>query len=566
MKKIASFFFAVSCIVFTACPNDTLEQEKKQEEKKPDTIVTKDYNVSGTITDSKTGHGIAGVPVTDGFTFVLTDAGGKYEMKRNELASKVYYTTPEGYEINLDPTTHLPVFYSAGRMDASSKYVFDFQLTPLASDESHFTLIAVGDPQCAKTSHVNRFKNETIADIMTTVADLPDKNVYGVTLGDIIYDSNDMWSSMKEALGSVSVGGRYMPFLQCIGNHDHDGTVEVPANASDDEIEKLATGNFVDNFGPTDYSFDRKGVHFVVMDDIRVKEKSTTSNSNGIKWGTYNCRLQEHQIEWLDKDLSLVKNKSAKTVVLCMHAPITAFSNPAKVIYKLSGFGAVYVIVGHTHIAEYQVLDGSVIEHILPTACGMWWKTKSDATGSPAGYNVYSFTNGKIDNWYVKGANTDKDYQMAVYDGSQIYSGETTGPLNWYDLNQTVANPKDATDRRALSVQPDLKDCLIADVFASDKYNWTVELYRDGTKVADFQKVPDTALSNICYNAYSFNNNKANVGSVGDFSHRCWYYKPDVLPSAMTPGWEVVATQTIPGTTTKNVYRCSTLATSYPAF
>jgi len=206
MNKIVNLLVIAACMVFTACPGGTLEQEKKQEEKKQDPIVTKDYNVSGKIIDSKTGLGVVGVPVTDGFTFVVTDAEGKYEMKRNELASKVYYCTPEGYEINLDPTSHLPVFYSAAEMDATSKYVFDFELTPLSSDESHFTLIAVGDPQCAKTSHVNRFKNETIADIKSTVSLLPDNNVYAVSLGDITYDSNDMWPLMKSAMGNIPFG------------------------------------------------------------------------------------------------------------------------------------------------------------------------------------------------------------------------------------------------------------------------------------------------------------------------------------------------------------------------
>jgi len=561
MRLVSNLVVIATCIIISGCSSGSIESDPKKPDGEKEKPIA-EYNVSGTITNSKTGAGIAGVPVTDGYSFVVTDENGKYQMMRNALATKVYYTTPEGYEINLDPTSHLPVFFSAGKMDASSKYVFDFQLTPLTADETHFTLIAVGDPQCAKTSHVNKFKDETIADIKTTVANLSDNNVYGVSLGDIIYDSNDMWPSMKEAMGSVSMRERIMPFFQCIGNHDHDGTVTIPAGASDDEIELLATANFVNHFGPTDYSFDRKGVHFVVMDNIRVKEKGTTSNSNGTKWGTYNTRLQEQQLEWLDADLSLVKNKSSKTIVLCMHAPLTTFSNPDKILDKLSGFGMKYILAVHTHIGEYQVLDGAVYEHILPTACGMWWKTHSDATGSPAGYNVYSFTNGKLDNWYAKGAKFDKNYQMAVYDGSQIYSspGTTTKSLNWYTEGQML------TEDKMLYAQPEMEDCLIADVFASDQYNWTVELYRNGVKVGDFQKAPAKSMSNICYVAYCYNNDKKNTGIVGDFSHRCWYYKPDVLPSAIEPGWEVVATQTIPGTNTKNVYRCSSLSTVFPAY
>ena len=37
----------------------------------------------GLITDSKTGKGIAGVPVTDGYSFTTTDANGVYQFKAN---------------------------------------------------------------------------------------------------------------------------------------------------------------------------------------------------------------------------------------------------------------------------------------------------------------------------------------------------------------------------------------------------------------------------------------------------------------------------------------------------
>ena len=53
-------------------------------------------NVSGTITCD--GHGIAGVPVSDGYEVVLTDAHGFYTMSSSKLNGYVFYTLPGGYE------------------------------------------------------------------------------------------------------------------------------------------------------------------------------------------------------------------------------------------------------------------------------------------------------------------------------------------------------------------------------------------------------------------------------------------------------------------------------------
>ena len=65
----------------------------------------------GLITDSKTGKGIAGVPVTDGYSFTTTDANGVYQFKANRYCRNVYYTLPSEYKVELDKEIQLPLFY-----------------------------------------------------------------------------------------------------------------------------------------------------------------------------------------------------------------------------------------------------------------------------------------------------------------------------------------------------------------------------------------------------------------------------------------------------------------------
>ena len=58
------------------------------------TAINPDNNVAGLISDVDSGMGIVGIAVTDGYTFVVTDANGVYQMKRNELGKS---TTASNY-------------------------------------------------------------------------------------------------------------------------------------------------------------------------------------------------------------------------------------------------------------------------------------------------------------------------------------------------------------------------------------------------------------------------------------------------------------------------------------
>ena len=64
----------------------------------------------GVITDTRTGKGIPGVPVTDGYKFVVTNRNGVYQMTADPRCRTVSYSTPSGYEIALSEKGHTPAF------------------------------------------------------------------------------------------------------------------------------------------------------------------------------------------------------------------------------------------------------------------------------------------------------------------------------------------------------------------------------------------------------------------------------------------------------------------------
>ena len=91
-----------------------------------------------------------------------------------------------------------------------------------------------------------------------------------------------------------------------IGNHDH--------NATRPESDYEATTDFVANFGPTDYSFNRGDVHIISMDNV------VGINSTGSTW-KYNAGFSDLQYAWLQQDIALVPEKDRKMVFICCHIP-----------------------------------------------------------------------------------------------------------------------------------------------------------------------------------------------------------------------------------------------------
>jgi 3',5'-cyclic AMP phosphodiesterase CpdA len=138
-------------------------------------------------------------------------------------------------------------------------------------------------------------------------------------------------------------------------------------------------------FGPQHYSFDHKGVHFVVLNSIltyddwtfnrwptaeqRMLEMAGLDNPNGSPF-----MVGEKQREWLRKDLAGVKKDT----------PIVVFSHsPLQKIYKgwnfwtedaedvqalLAPFDTVNVVYGHVHQIQYNQIGNISFNAVMATA------------------------------------------------------------------------------------------------------------------------------------------------------------------------------------------------------
>lgn len=522
-------------------------------------------DLAGVITDAATGKGIPGVAVTDGYQYVKTDANGVYQMKRNSMARKVYYTIPAAYQVPLDNSDHLPMFFSPGMMSKGLAYRCDFVLNKLSAPETDFTLIAIGDPQCQNISESSRFLGETIPDIKRTMSAGNYPAVYAVTLGDVTFDSFYMFDPMVRCMRNIMVQDSYLPFFNCVGNHDHNSLVKAVGNQVQDDYN--ATEEHVKHFGPVDYSFDRGNAHIIVMDNVAVTNISSSRSPNSSTWN-YTNKLLPSQLEWLKQDIAMVENPESKLVIFCAHQPIrgAASTTYSEVVDLLSKFNEIHFFIGHTHYQQnyiHEIGGKQIFEHIHGAACGGWWTANSSVTGAPNGYSVYNVRGNKIKDWFMKGTNRDENYQMRIYDGNQEYGSEVTPnspkiKVNWYSTT-TVGKFK-------VIGNANFKNAFVAEVFDDDNQYWSLEFWQNGQKVGDFVRAAESGINNapICAFWYNDKGRTTDTWCNRTASHY-WYYKPASGKPAEEKNWEVRAVHKYPngGSVT---YKTSKLTTDYSEF
>jgi len=138
-------------------------------------------------------------------------------------------------------------------------------------------------------------------------------------------------------------------------------------------------------FGPQYYSFDHKGVHFVVLNSIlthdewtfnrwptaeqRMLEMAGLDNPNGSPF-----MVGEKQREWLKKDLAKIKKDTP--IVVFSHSPIQKIykgwnfwtDDAEEVQALLAPFDKVNVVYGHVHQIQYNQIGNIAFNSVMATA------------------------------------------------------------------------------------------------------------------------------------------------------------------------------------------------------
>lgn len=137
-------------------------------------------------------------------------------------------------------------------------------------------------------------------------------------------------------------------------------------------------------FGPQWYSFDHKGVHFVVLNSIltydewnnkwpsateRMNQMAGLDNPNGSPF-----MVGKAQREWLKKDLSKVDK--ATPIVVLSHSPLQKIykgwnfwtDDAEEVQAILKPFNKVSVLYGHVHQIQYNQIGNISFNSVMATA------------------------------------------------------------------------------------------------------------------------------------------------------------------------------------------------------
>jgi 3',5'-cyclic-AMP phosphodiesterase len=223
---------------------------------------------------------------------------------------------------------------------------------------------------------------------------------FAIQGGDHVFDS--LAVPKERAISLFDLYGKTQQDLglkvyHTIGNHDVFGLYPSSGMAPSDPL--YGKKYYEDHIGKTYYSFDHKGVHFIVLDSIGILADRT-----------YEGRIDADQKQWLAGDLAAQAPEIP--IIVVTHIPLvsavasynpppatpsahngTTVTNSAEVINLFEGRNVLGVLQGHTHINERVEWHG--VPYITSGAvCGNWWH--GTRLGAAEGYTVVSLRGGKL--------------------------------------------------------------------------------------------------------------------------------------------------------------------------
>ena len=383
------------------------------------TIISDECTHWGLVSDSSTGEGLAGVPVTDGYSYTKTDKNGVYQFVANDLCRAVYLSIPAEYEIPVSEVDGEPEFWKTG------KGRNDFLLTPRDKDWNEFSILGFSD--------VHFYTRETVFEAVEqkpyVEKVLPDINAYisgynnviAINTGDNISNWTKSMSVARDEFAKIKKGGVTVPMFNAIGNHDF-------SNDPDCNSTYECSQDYFNVFGPTEYSLNIGKAHIVFLNNIIY-----AGHQDGGYGQSMLCEygVTDEVYAWLEADLNTVADKQDKILIMCMHAPIfnNQLLNYDKIRALLKTFGESHIISGHNHnnvrreySNSWNGLAGRTSEehNILPLSS--YWLNDYANDGTPNGYHLFKISGNHMSEQHFKAIGvSEAECQFRIYDGSEVY-------------------------------------------------------------------------------------------------------------------------------------------------
>ena len=404
---------------------------------------SKGANIYGTVECD--GKPLSGVVVSDGYEVVTTDKKGVYNIKSAKQNGYVFITLPSGYEAMTEGKDVIPQIWAELTGDIKTKERHDFTLRKV--DNDRHIIVAVADIHLANHHNdIGEFTNVFLPSLRAELKQYQEQNIpiYTLALGDSTheiywYDYLYDISNFRKTLIDVEYPTQ---FFNSMGNHDNDGA--VPQSPS---VDFDATAKYRKTFGPTYYSLNIGKIHYVMLDNIHYINEPGGKKAKGIVGSrNYTTEISREQMDWLAKDLALVKDKNTP-IFICGHSPLFQYKNgmngtirsripdenAAELTSLLKDFPTVHILGGHTHRnrvtygrddAQRPELKNIIDHNIVAVAGSLWYSSgfggpQIGSLGEPAGCKIFPI-NGTDIKWYFKATQYDADKQFTCFDMNEV--------------------------------------------------------------------------------------------------------------------------------------------------
>ena len=234
---------------------------------------------------------------------------------------------------------------------------------------------------------------------LAAVHDLKPRPDFILTGGDLVMDVLKADASRAKMLFNLYTAickDSDIPIRQCMGNHDNFGWTPK-GRVSPDHVgygKKMARDAL--GLEKTTYSFDHKGWHFCVVDDVQPADESAC----------WRAEVSEADLDWLNRDLAAVGNRPTAVAAHVPFVRVSAFRNqrvakgetslkvhqvsmcrnPGAILNLFDKHHVNLALTGHTH--QNERIDYRGTTHIIEAAvCGAWWKGAH--LGNPEGFGLF---------------------------------------------------------------------------------------------------------------------------------------------------------------------------------
>jgi len=237
----------------------------------------------------------------------------------------------------------------------------------------------------------------------------------------------------------TALGTMGFPTYNIIGNHDNKYDV-----SSDDEAGAV----YESYFGPRNYSFNIGGIHFVMLDNLIMKDDGTGS------FGAYDQGLTDRIWTWLQNDMAMIPTTTK--IMVCAHSPmfkLESGSERTNTAYHggttsnkdggawgygdlFDQYNEVHAWAGHSHSGFNFIYSAShrhknVQVHTLARSTGELWTNEYLANGTPRGFTIVEVDHGDI-SWKFHPVTRQRSTFQGVSTG---YCSQGAPAYTWRDWN-----------------------------------------------------------------------------------------------------------------------------------